>query len=97
MAFGARHGDDGRLRFNCEVVDKALGARQRILHYGRDPDFDLRLSGTRVHYGTAGAVHLVDLKKNEYRDYYELKDIYDAARIVQQMDNIHFSEAYGSA
>ena len=50
--------------------------------YGRDPDFDLRLSGTRVHYGTAGAaVHLVDLKKNEYRDS-ELKDIYDAARIV---------------
>ena len=39
--------------------------------------------------GDLGAVHLVDLKKNEYRDS-ELKDIYDAARIVQQMDNIHF-------
>lgn len=90
-AFGARHGDDGRLRFNREVVDKALGlAAKDITLYGRDPDFDLRLSGTRVHYGTAGAaVHLVDLKKNEYRDS-ELKDIYDAARIVQQMDNIHF-------
>ena len=49
-AFGARHGDDGRLRFNREVVDKALGlAAKDITLYGRDPDFDLRLSGTRVH------------------------------------------------
>ncbi len=90
-AFGASHGDDGRLRFSREVVDKALGlAAKDITLCGRDPQFDLHLSGTRVHYGTAGAaVHLVDLKNNEYRDS-ELTDIYDAARIVQQMDNIHF-------
>ena len=43
-----------------------------------------------VHYGTAGAaVHVVDIAKNEYRESY-LADIYDAARIVEQMDNIHF-------
>ena len=48
------------------------------------------LSGSRVHYGTAGAaVHVVDVAKNEYRESY-LADIYDAARIVEQMDNIHF-------
>ncbi len=90
-AFGARQGNDGRLRFNRQVVDKALElAAKDITLYGRDPNFDLRLSGTRVHYGTAGAaVHLVDLKKNEYRDS-ELNDIYDAARIVQKMENIHF-------
>ena len=90
-AFGARSGEDGRLRFSREVVDKALGlAEKDITLYGRDPKFDMCLSGTRVHYGTAGAaVHLVDLKNNEYRDS-KLTDIYDAARIVQQMDNIHF-------
>ncbi|MEK9849801.1 MAG: trimethylamine methyltransferase family protein, partial [Candidatus Puniceispirillum sp.] len=44
----------------------------------------------RVHYGTAGAaVHVVDIANNEYRDSY-LADIYDAARIVDVMDNIHF-------
>ena len=90
-AFGARHSEDGRLRFSREVVDKALGlAAKSITLYARDPKFDMCLSGTRVHYGTAGAaVHLVDLKNNEYRDS-KLADIYDAARIVQQMDNIHF-------
>ena len=35
------------------------------------------------------AVHVVDVAKNEYRESY-LADIYDAARIVEQMDNIHF-------
>ena len=44
-----------------------------------------------MHYGTAGAaVHVVDVEKNEYRESY-LADIYDAARIVDQMDNIIFS------
>ena len=90
-AFGARAGDDGRVRFSREIVDKALSlARKDITLYGRDPQFDLHLSGSRVHYGTAGAaVHLVDIKNNEYRESH-LADIYDAARIVQQMDNIHF-------
>ena len=90
-AFGARAGDDGRVRFSREVVDKALSlAAKDITLCGRDAQFDLHLTGTRVHYGTAGAaVHLVDIKNNEYRESH-LADIYDAARIVQQMDNIHF-------
>ena len=88
-AFGARAGDDGRVRFSREVVDKALSlAAKDITLCGRDPQFDLHLTGSRVHYGTAGAaVHLVDIKNNEYRESH-LADIYDAARIVQQMDNI---------
>ncbi|MEC7208826.1 MAG: trimethylamine methyltransferase family protein, partial [Pseudomonadota bacterium] len=90
-AFGARAGDDGRVRFSREVLDKALSlAAKDITLCGRDPQFDLHLTGSRVHYGTAGAaVHLVDIKNNEYRESH-LADIYDAARIVQQMDNIHF-------
>ncbi|MCE2516798.1 MAG: trimethylamine methyltransferase family protein [Alphaproteobacteria bacterium] len=89
--FGAIHGEDGRTRFPREVVDKALSlaAREITLH-GQDAAFDLHLSGNRVHYGTAGAaVHLVDVAGNEYKES-ELKDIYDAARIVENMDNIHF-------
>jgi trimethylamine--corrinoid protein Co-methyltransferase len=48
------------------------------------------VQGKRVHYGTAGAaVHVVDVEKREYRESL-LQDIYDAARIVDAMDNIHF-------
>ena len=88
---GAILGDDGRLRFPRGLVDDTLAkcARNITLH-GQNPKHDLLLSGSRVHYGTAGAaVHVVDIAKNEYRESY-LADIYDAARIVEQMDNIHF-------
>ena len=34
-------------------------------------------------------MHLVDIAGNSYKES-ELKDIYDAARIVDKMDNIHF-------
>jgi len=88
---GAILGDDGRLRFPRGLVEDTLAkcARHITLH-GQNPKHDLLLSGSRVHYGTAGAaVHVVDIAKNEYRESY-LADIYDAARIVEQMDNIHF-------
>ena len=88
---GAILGDDGRLRFPRGLVEDTLAecARHITLH-GQNPKHDMLLSGSRVHYGTAGAaVHVVDIAKNEYRESY-LVDIYDAARIVEQMDNIHF-------
>lgn len=88
---GAVLGDDGRLRFPRALVEHTLAICGRhITLYGQNPKHDLLLSGSRVHYGTAGAaVHVVDVVKNEYRESY-LADIYDAARIVEQMDNIHF-------
>ena len=88
---GAVMGDDGRVRFPRSLVEDTLAkcARHITLH-GQDSKHGLLLSGSRVHYGTAGAaVHVVDVAKNEYRESY-LADIYDAARIVEQMDNIHF-------
>ncbi|RMH49270.1 MAG: methyltransferase, partial [Alphaproteobacteria bacterium] len=46
--------------------------------------------GKRVHYGTAGAaVHLVDIETGTYRDS-TLRDLHDAARIADRLDNIHF-------
>lgn len=88
---GAEHGADGRVRFPRNLVMDAVrrAARDITLH-GQDPRHDMFLSGTRVHYGTAGAaVHLVDIENREYRES-TLRDIYDAARIVDVMDNIHF-------
>ena len=90
-AVGAIHGEDGRIRFPRHVVDHALSvAAKEITLYGRNPKHDLELSGNRVHFGTAGAaVNVVDIQNNEYRES-TLQDLYDAARIVEQMDNIHF-------
>jgi trimethylamine--corrinoid protein Co-methyltransferase len=65
-------------------------APRQITLCGRDAAHDLDLTGTRVHYGTAGAaVHMVDPQSRSYRDS-TLQDLHDAARIVQQLDNIHY-------
>ena len=90
-AAGAIAGDDGRIRFPRALVDDMLAkAARNITLHGQDPKHDLLLSGSRVHYGTAGAaVHVVDVEANDYRESW-LADIYDAARIVENMDNIHF-------
>ena len=88
---GAVCGDDGRVRFSRMLIEDTIAnaARQITLH-GQAPQFDLELSGSKVHYGTAGAaVHLVDVEGRIY-DESRLRDIYDAARIVETMDNIHF-------
>ncbi len=88
---GAIMGDDGRLRFPRQVVmDTIKNANRNLTVHARDPKYDLHPQGEKVHFGTAGAaVHVVDVEKNEYRESY-LKDIYDAARIVEGLDNIHF-------
>jgi trimethylamine--corrinoid protein Co-methyltransferase len=88
---GAIQGDDGRLRFPRALVEDMLAVAARdITLYARDEKFDLQLSGTNVHYGTAGAaVHIVDPITLAYRES-TAQDLYDAARLVQNLDNIHF-------
>ena len=90
-AAGCIEGEDGRIRFPRSVVAEMLEkAAKSVTLPGRDPAFDLELSGTRVHYGTAGAaVHIVDIDTGEYRDS-TTQDLYDAARVVQKLDNVHF-------
>jgi trimethylamine--corrinoid protein Co-methyltransferase len=88
---GAELGADGRLRFPRNLVlDTIKRAARNFTLHGQDPRHDMLIQGKRVHYGTAGAaVHLVDVEKREYRESL-LQDIYDAARIVDGLDNIHF-------
>ena len=55
-AIGAELGDDGRLRMPRAVVEDVLSkARRNLTLYAQDPEYDLDLSGTRVHFSTAGA------------------------------------------
>ncbi|WP_039019653.1 trimethylamine methyltransferase family protein [Halocynthiibacter namhaensis] len=84
-------GDDNRIRIPRAVVDDALSkACKDITLNGRDPKHDMQLNGHRVHYGTAGAaVSLVDVETEEYRDS-TVQDLHDAAKIADQLDNIHF-------
>ncbi len=88
---GAIQGDDGRIRFPRALVEDMLAKAARgITLHGREARHDLHLSGTRVHYGTAGAaVHLVDATGRAYRES-TVQDLHDAARIADKLDNIHF-------
>ena len=88
---GAVQGDDGRLRFPRALVEDMLAKAARgITLYGRDPRHHLDLSGTRVHYGTAGAaVNLVDAVTGDYRPS-TARDLHDSARLAHHLDNLHF-------
>jgi trimethylamine--corrinoid protein Co-methyltransferase len=88
---GAVEGADGRIRFPRALVEDMLAVAARdITLCARNPKFDLHLTGTNVHFGTAGAaVHVVDPLTLAYRDS-TAQDLYDAARLVQHLDNVHF-------
>jgi trimethylamine--corrinoid protein Co-methyltransferase len=88
---GAVQGGDGRIRFPRALVEDMLAVAARdITLFGRDPKHDLHLTGSNVHFGTAGAaVHVVDLETNTYRDS-TAQDLFDAARITHNLDNVHF-------
>ncbi len=90
-AVGAVMGEDGRLRMPRAVVEKALALAERnlVLH-GQKPEYDLQISGKRVHFATAGAaVMIVDIENNTYRES-QAQDLYDMARIADTCDHIHF-------
>ncbi|TLP67988.1 methyltransferase [Parasedimentitalea maritima] len=84
-------GDDGRIRFPRALVEETIAkANRSVTLFSRDGKTDLNLSGSRVHYGTAGAaVHMVDVHGRNYRES-TVQDLHDAARISDRLDNIHF-------
>ena len=79
---GAILGNDGRLRFPKALVEDMLTLASRDLTLSaRNPEYDLDLTGTNVHYGTAGAaVHLVDIGGKNYKDS-TVQDLFDAATV----------------
>ncbi|MCF8069129.1 MAG: trimethylamine methyltransferase family protein [Desulfobacterales bacterium] len=83
-------GDDGRLKFPRALVEDIIAStKKQIPYYGVDPKYDFEVSGESVYTGTAGeAVNILDYKTQTYRPS-KLTDLYDAARMVNQLDNIH--------
>ena len=90
VAAGGQTTDDDRLLFPRDLVEWAIEDAQRgFTLCGQVPENDLRIEGARVHMSTGGAAPGVfDLDTHEYRDS-TLQDLYDAARIVDRMENIH--------
>ena len=91
-AYGAVYREaDQRLIFPEHIVEKALkDANRSVTLYARDMKHDLELTGTRVHYGTAGAaVYLANIETGEYQES-TLADLFAAAKITDHLDNVHF-------
>src|SRR5438477_3889874 len=82
---------EGRLCFPRALIEDTLEhcAREFVL-YGREPRHDMEPWGNKVYFGTAGAaVHIVEPETRSYRESL-LADLYDAARIVDLCDHIHY-------
>ena len=82
--------DGGRLCFPRALVEDIIANTGRDLTFmGRDEAHDLDLSDLRVHtYGGGEAVTVLDVGADLFRPS-TLLDVYDAARLVDKLDNIH--------
>ncbi|TNF86513.1 MAG: trimethylamine methyltransferase [Gammaproteobacteria bacterium] len=90
-AAGGSLDNDGRLHFSQTLIDNALhGLARDFTLCGRDPAHDMHLGGARVHVGSGGAAPLIlDLDSRRYRES-TLRDLYNAARLVDSLEHIHF-------
>ena len=90
-AAGATLGENGRLCFPEPLVERVLAALPRaITLYGRGDAGNLVLGGDSVHVGTGGASpEILDLASGQYRPS-TLDDIYQAARLVDGLEHVHF-------
>lgn len=87
---GCKIDDHGRLCFPRALVEDTIAETAHDLRFcGREPRFDLDLRDQRVHtYGGGEAVTMLDVGASTYRPS-TLLDVYDVARLVDKLDNIH--------
>ncbi len=90
-AAGGSLDPDGRLHFSADLIDRALNGFSRDFKLcGQNPAHDMQLGGRRVHVGSGGAAPMImDLESGRYRES-NLRDLYDAARVVDSLEHIHF-------
>jgi len=79
-----------RLCFPRALVEDMIdSAPKNARLFGRSPDHDMGIGDNRVHaYGGGEAVNMLDIGASKYRPS-TLADLYDTARLVDRMDNIH--------
>jgi len=90
LARGCFMNEHERLCFPRGLVEDVIASTPKDIQFlGRDPKHDLEIGGNRVHtYGGGEAVNMLDVGSSRYRPS-TLADLYDAARLVDRMDNIH--------
>jgi trimethylamine--corrinoid protein Co-methyltransferase len=90
LARGCFMNEHDRLCFPRGLVEDVIANTPKDIQFlGRDPKYDLEIGGNRVHtYGGGEAVNMLDPGASKYRPS-TLVDLYDAARLVDRMDNIH--------
>ena len=90
-AAGGWTSEDGRLHFPRTLVEDIIArAPKSFVMPGQDPKHDMEIGGNRVHMGTGGAApEIIDFKTGRYRESTST-DLYDIARLVDTLDNIHF-------
>ena len=87
---GGSLSEHNRLLFPASLVEDVLAkTKKTFVLPGQTPDRDLELGGRRVHFGTGGmSPKFLDFETGRYRSA-RLTDIYDAARLIDRLDNIH--------
>ena len=88
---GCRLDDDNRLLFPSSLVEDTIaGAGRDFLLHGQIEKHNIELSSGHVHFATGGAaVNILDSQTGKYRPSL-LSDLFDIARIVNQLDNIQW-------
>ena len=88
---GARLNEHHRILIPRSMVEDAIAQvpRSWVLH-ALDPDRSIEIAPGRPHFGTAGgAVTIMDIETGRYRET-TLRDVYDMARVVDTLPNIHW-------
>lgn len=87
---GCEVGNDGRLRFSRVLIEEAIAQAPRQIHYGApQPEHDITVTSDNMVFSTSGeGVTILDFETRTYRPS-TLLDLYDAARLVDQLEHIH--------
>ena len=90
VAKGGQLTPDGRLLFPKALIEDVIAnARRDIVLHGRRPGLEIEPVGDGVYVGSGGASpSIVDLESGRCRPA-TARDLYDAARLVDALDNIH--------
>lgn len=83
-------GDDGRLKFPRALIEEVIAHAPHEVHYfAPNPKNDVTITSDKLIFSTSGeAVTILDFKTRTYRPS-RLVDLYDAARLVDQLEHIH--------
>lgn len=96
LAAGCEESATGRILFPNALVEDAITQLKRgLVLYGQTPDRDLELSGSKTYFSTGcGSVSVVDPNARKIRPT-GVGDIFDFARLVDNLDNIHMFHRLG--